>query len=142
MDKVIDQLKAKLEYLEREKQNWNNLWQTASDYVMPILGNFTNKRTQGMEINKKIFDDTPTIAAEMLAASLHGSLTNPSVEWFNLTVKDNVGQGEATYLEDVKDAVATAINAPEAGFATNIHEVYRDLTVLGTGCLYLTWNEE
>lgn len=142
MDKVIDQLKAKLEYLEREKQNWNNLWQTVSDYVMPILGNFTNKRTQGMEINKKIFDDTPTIAAEMLAASLHGSLTNPSVEWFNLTVKDNVGQGEATYLEDVKDAVATAINAPEAGFATNIHEVYRDLTVLGTGCLYLTWNEE
>ena len=57
MDKVIDQLKAKLEYLEREKQNWNNLWQTVSDYVMPILGNFTNKRTQGMEINKKIFNE-------------------------------------------------------------------------------------
>ena len=80
MDKVIDQLKAKLEYLEREKQNWNNLWQTVSDYVMPILGNFTNQRTQGMEINKKIFDDTPTIAAEMLAASVHRAVTDPSVE--------------------------------------------------------------
>lgn len=142
MSSMVDKLKSKLEYLEREKQNWNTLWQTVSDYVNPVLGNFTSKRTSGLELNKKIFDDTPTIAAEMLAAALHGSLTNPSVDWFNLDIKEDIGQEQAATIEKIKDAVAAAINAPEAGFSTNVHEVYRELVVLGTGCLYLTWDDE
>lgn len=139
---LVEKLAGKYEVLKRKRQNWENLWQNVSKYTLPVKGNFTSKLDKGTEVNDKIFDNTPTIACEMLAAGLHGMLTNPSIDWFAFKSDMEDSQDNNKWLEYIKDAVSEEVNRPSAAFSTNIHEVYLDLVVFGTACLYLTWNEK
>lgn len=137
---LVLKLSKKLEQLKRVRDNWNTLWDNTVKYTLPIKGDFTSNRTDGIEINDHVYDSTATTACEMLAAGLHGMLTNPSIDWFAFKIENAQKDKKLSqWLEDIKDKVSEAINAPSAGFATNIHEVYTDLAVLGTACLYLTW---
>lgn len=137
-----------LENLKSQRANFENLWTHVAEYVYPSRDNFTKKRTNGEELNDKIFDSTPCIAAQMLASGLHGMCSNPSTDWFAFDFKnDNREQQEKTdilskWLEDVKDVVQYQINKPNTGFQSNIHELYLDLVLFGTGVIMETYDEQ
>ena len=139
----IKQLQMEFEKLKSERSNFESLWSKVAQYVYPSRDNFNTVNTPGRELNDKIFDSTPTTAAEMLASGLHGMLTNPSIDWFAFKLKDEENSSvESKWLEDVKDIVQASINKPVSGFSTNIHEVYLDMVLFGTGCLKVTWDDD
>lgn len=139
----IKQLQMEFEKLKSERSNFESLWSKVAQYVYPSRDNFCTINTPGRELNDKIFDSTPTTAAEMLASGLHGMLTNPSIDWFAFKLRDDENSSvESKWLEDVKDIVQAAINKPVSGFSTNIHEVYLDMVLFGTGCLKVTWDDD
>ena len=141
MNVNVDSLCERLDHLKAERSNFESLWQKVADLVMPTKGNFTVKRTSGERNTNKIFDSTPTTSVNLLAAGLHGMVTNPSVQWFTLTLdNDPDSQLGNKWLKNVRDLLLKEINRPQAGFATNIHEVYQDLALFGTGCLFVKYN--
>ena len=90
-----------------------------------------------------IFDSSPLQALELLAASLHGMLTNPSTPWFTLRFKnqsiDNEDEAKL-WLEASTDAMYTAFN--RSNFQQEIFELYHDLITFGTAAMFIEEDDE
>ena len=89
-------LLSRYEKLEGQRQNWETHWQEVADYMQPRKADVTKKRARGDKRMEQVFDSSPIQAVELLAASLHGMLTNPSTPWFTLRFKDEDIDNEET----------------------------------------------
>ena len=129
--------------LAGQRQNWETHWQEVADYMMPRKSDVTKKRTRGDKRMELIFDSSPLQALELLAASLHGMLTNPSTPWFTLRFKqeniDNEDEAKL-WLESATDAMYTAFN--RSNFQQEIFELYHDLITFGTAAMFIEEDEE
>ena len=82
-------LLSRFDRLQGQRENWETHWQEVADYMQPRKADVTKSRARGDKRNELIFDSSPIQAVELLAASLHGMLTNPSTPWFSLRFKDS-----------------------------------------------------
>lgn len=140
---LADKIIRKTDELKSGRVNFEKLWQEISELVLPRKADFTVKQEAGVSRTRKLFETTAVNAAEILAAGLHGLMTNPSGKWFSLSVPKYKDVPEVTdWIVQAEQVIADEIVRPCAGFATNIHEVYLDLAVLGTAGLYVGWSEE
>ena len=140
---LTKKLLTRFSRLAGQRQNWETHWQEVADYMMPRKSDVTKKRTRGDKRMELIFDSSPLQALELLAASLHGMLTNPSTPWFTLRFKqDNVeNEDEAKlWLESATDAMYTAFN--RSNFQQEIFELYHDLITFGTAAMFIEEDEE
>ena len=90
-----------------------------------------------------VFDGTAILAAELLAASLHGMLTNGSTSWFGLRFSDDElnGDDEAKeWLQSVEDVMYQAFN--RSNFQEQIAELYLDLVTFGTAVMFVDKDDE
>ena len=140
---LTKKLLTRFSRLAGQRQNWETHWQEVADYMMPRKSDVTKKRTRGDKRMELIFDSSPLQALELLAASLHGMLTNPSTPWFTLRFKqDNIeNEDEAKlWLESATDAMYTAFN--RSNFQQEIFELYHDLITFGTAAMFIEEDEE
>ena len=123
--------------LSAQRQNWETHWQEVADYMMPRKADVTKTRSRGDKRTELIFDSSPLQAVELLAASLHGMLTNPSTPWFSLRFKDDMeNEDEAKeWLESATDTMYAAFN--RSNFQQEIFELYHDLITFGTAAMYI-----
>ena len=137
-DELANRLLKRYGTLENQRTNWESHWQEIADYVVPRKADITKKRTAGDKRTELIFDGTAIHAAELLSASLHGMLTNASLQWFTLRFKDRAldSNDEAKeWLESVTDVMYQAFHS--SNFQEQIHELYHDLITFGTGVMYV-----
>jgi hypothetical protein len=140
-EQVIHLVKRKGK-MKAQRGTWETHWQDLSNYVLPNEANFNTKRSKGDKRTTLVYDSTGIHANEMLAAGLHGMLTNPASNWFSLRVKDDSqnigGDSEAKqWLEDTTNAVMAEISAPSVAFPSHIHEYYLSLCSIGTACMFV-----
>ena len=131
-------LLSRYERLEGQRQNWETHWQEVADYMQPRKADVTKKRARGDKRMEQVFDSSPIQAVELLAASLHGMLTNPSTPWFTLRFKDEDIDNEdeaKLWLESSTDAMYTAFN--RSNFQQEIFELYHDLITFGTAAMFI-----
>jgi hypothetical protein len=129
---------ARFDRLKTGRQNWETHWQEVADYMQPRKADVTRTRSRGDKRTELIFDSSPIQAVELLAASLHGMLTNPSTPWFSLRYKDEGldSDDEAKlWLEGVTDTMYTAFN--RSNFQQEIFELYHDLITFGTAAMFI-----
>ena len=131
-------LLSRYEKLEGQRQNWETHWQEVADYMQPRKADVTKQRARGDKRMEQVFDSSPIQAVELLAASLHGMLTNPSTPWFTLRFKDEDIDNEdeaKLWLESSTDAMYTAFN--RSNFQQEIFELYHDLITFGTAAMFI-----
>ena len=136
-------LLSRYEKLEGQRQNWETHWQEVADYMQPRKADVTKQRARGDKRMEQVFDSSPIQAVELLAASLHGMLTNPSTPWFTLRFKDqNIdNEDEAKlWLEASTDAMYTAFN--RSNFQQEIFELYHDLITFGTAAMFIEEDDD
>jgi|TARA_R100000234_G_scaffold96181_3_gene64464 hypothetical protein len=143
IDQMVADLDRRYSKLLTKRSNWESLWQELGDYVLPRKAEITKKRIQGGKRTELIFDSTAVHAVELLASSLHGMLTNAAMSWFSMQYRD---------IELAKDDKANEWLAKctrlldkalkRSNFNQEIHELYFDLVVFGTGCLFIEYDEE
>ena len=125
--------------LKSQRANWESHWQEVADYMMPRKADVTKKRSTGDKRTEKIFDSSPLHAVELLSASLHGMLTNPSTPWFSLKFKNNETEEDqdATneWLQDSTERMYEAFN--RSNFQQEIFELYHDLITFGTAAMFI-----
>tara|TARA_R110002153_G_scaffold127799_1_gene275603 strand:- start:227 stop:1813 length:1587 start_codon:yes stop_codon:yes gene_type:complete len=129
---------ARFEYLESQRSNWDSHYQELADYMLPRKADIVRKRSRGEKRMELIFDGTALQAVDLLASSLHGMLTSGATPWFHLTLKDDqLGRDEEVqaWLEDTSSRMMRAITM--SNFETEVHEMYVDLVVFGTGCMFV-----
>jgi hypothetical protein len=125
--------------LKSQRQNWESHWQEVADYMMPRKADVTKTRSQGDKRTEVIFDSSPLHAVELLAASLHGMLTNPSTPWFSLKFKNIDGNEDEDaaneWLEDTTEKMYEVFN--RSNFQQEIFELYHDLITFGTAAMFI-----
>ena len=137
----MDEIKAiiaRFESLEGQRENWQNHFQELADYMLPRKADIVRKRTKGEKRMEQIFDGTALQAVDLLSASLHGMLTSGATPWFHLALKDpDIGRDSQVqeWLETTSLRMMKAFN--QSNFETEIHEMYVDLVVFGTGCMFV-----
>jgi hypothetical protein len=140
-EQVIHLVKRKGK-LKAQRGSWETHWQDLSNYVLPNSADFNTKRSKGDKRTTLLYDSTGVHANEMLAAGLHGMLTNPASNWFSLRVKndsqDTGSSSEAKqWLEDTTNVILAELSAPDVAFPSHIHEYYLSLCSIGTACMFV-----
>ena len=133
---VFDYIKKRQTRMEADRQTWEDHWQQILDYVMPRKADITFTRSQGESRTDILFDSTAITANNLLAASLQGTLTSPSLAWFHLKLRNeelNNQREVQLWLEDTARRMYDMFN--ESNFNTEVHEMYLDLTSIGTGAM-------
>ena len=137
----MDEIKAiiaRFQSLEGQRENWQNHFQELADYMLPRKADIVRKRTKGEKRMEQIFDGTALQAVDLLSASLHGMLTSGATPWFHLALKDpDIGRDTQVqeWLESTSLKMLKAFN--QSNFETEVHEMYVDLVVFGTGCMFV-----
>jgi len=123
--------------IQNQRQHWESHWQEVADFIVPRKADITKKRTAGDKRTELIFDGTAIHAAELMAASLHGMLTNAATPWFSLRYEqdDLNGDDEAKeWLEGATDVMYAHL--ARSNFQEQIHELYSDLVTFGTAVIF------
>jgi len=134
---------SRFEYLEGQRANWDSHYQELADYMLPRKADIVRKRARGEKRMELIFDGTALQSVDLLASSLHGMLTSGATPWFHLTLKDDeLGRDEEVqaWLEDTSSRMMRAITM--SNFETEVHEMYVDLVVFGTGCMFVEMDKK
>ena len=134
----FDYIKKRLNRMASDRGTWEDNWQEILDYVMPRKADITLVRSKGEKRVEVLFDSTAITANNLLAASLQGTLTSPSLQWFHIKMRDtdlNFDREVQLWLEDSAKRMYNAFN--ENNFNTEVHELYLDLTSIGTGALFV-----
>jgi len=138
IDPLVSRLDKRYRTLQSQRSNWEKHWQELADYMLPRKADIVKKRTQGDKRTDLIYDGTAIHAVELLASSLHGMLTSPSTPWFSLRYRDQrLQRNDAAneWLEACLDQMYQHFN--RSNFQQEIHELYYDLVVFGTGSFYV-----
>jgi hypothetical protein len=126
--KVVSTLRK----LQAERTPVESLWQDIADYFHPNRNDIRTMQSEGLRRDEKIFDSTGPQALHTLAAALHGMLSNPAVQWFELTTGDDELDNKdhvRKWLQKTAQKIRTVLDA--SNFQTEIHEVYLDLCAFG-----------
>jgi hypothetical protein len=137
------QVKERFNYLKGERGTWENHWQELADYILPNRNDVTTTVWQGSKRNLQLLDNTAMQANELLAGAMHGLLTNPTSEFFELTT----GELELDNRDDVRKWMQlttrdmhNVIN--NSNFQTEVHQYYLDLCCLGTAPMSIVEDDE
>ena len=140
---LTKKLLKRFDRLKSNRQNWESHWQEVADYMQPRKADVTKTRSKGDKRTELIFDSSPLQSVELLAASLHGMLTNPSTPWFSLKFKASELEDEdeaKAWLEDATEVMYTAFN--RSNFQQEIFELYHDLITFGTAAMFIEDDDE
>jgi len=138
MNEKFDYIKKRLNTMQSGRGTWEDHWQEILDYVMPRKADIVTKRTKGEKRAEVLFDSTAITASNLLAASLQGTLTSPSMQWFYLKLRDNELnriRNVQLWLEDSAKRMYDVFN--ESNFNTEVHEMYLDMVTMGTASLFV-----
>lgn len=132
------------ERLAAERAAFESVWQDIADHLLgrrAVLGpRGSVPGTGGARQDARLYDGTSMQAADVLAASLHGLVTNPSMRWFALRLEAPAlaeDDGVRRWLAAAEDRLYDAFAAPTAGHAQACHEFYLDLGAFGTAGMFL-----
>ena len=135
---TFEYIRKRLDKLEADRGTWESHWQEILDYVMPRKAEITFLRSRGEKRTEVLFDSTAITANNLLAASLQGTLTSPSLPWFSLKLRDddaNKVRDIQIWLEDTARRMYAVFN--ESNFNTEVHEMYLDLCSVGTSAIFV-----
>jgi len=137
------ELIQKINHLRFERGTWETHWQEVGDYIVPTKNNITKTRTPGEKVNQYLLDNTAVQANILLGGFLHGLLTNPHSQFFELTTgidelddRDDVRK----WLQKTSRRILHVLN--NSNFQTEIHELYLDLGSFGTSIMSIEEDNE
>lgn len=132
-----EKLLKRFDSLKSDRSTWEDHWQDLAYYCLPRRAYITTEKMKGEKLPPDVYDSTAIQSNQVLAAGLHGYFTSPAAPWFSLEVypKEMMKNHEVkTWLADCEDKIYCALAT--SNFNQQIHEVYLDLGVFGTACLY------
>ena len=141
--KLSKELKDNLSRLMQKRQTWESHWQEVADYMLTRRADIVQVRARGDKRNIQIYDATAVHSLEMLASSLHGSLTSSANRWFSLRFKEselNDSDEAKEWLDLVTDKMYVAFN--RSNFQQEVFETYHDLIAFGTSCMMIEEDDD
>lgn len=124
-----------------DRADYDTLWQTISNYVIPRKSTFTEQLPAGAKRERYVLDSTAPRSLELFAAFLHAALSSPASDWIQVTASNNpdVMQRDAMqrWAEATKKKMKAEVSLGVFNAYTAFHESYLDDGAFGTSCLFV-----
>lgn len=122
--------------LDEERNDWMPLWEDLSELVMPNAGRFNKKRREKSirENYRKILDNTPIRARDILSAGMQAGMASPSRKWFTLQSMNPAymtSQAGKMWFDQVTDLMFSLIG--RSNIYQALHSIYQEMSVFGVG---------
>lgn len=117
MTASIEHILRRAERLAADRGAFESRWREVRELVLPAAAGFGTVEAAGAPNRSAILDSSGEQANELLAAALHGMLTNPSAKWFALRVRDdrlNQDEAVARWLEQASGTLCAVFASPES----------------------------
>ncbi len=145
-NRTAEGLIKRYEALAARRSAWEPHWQDLADFVRPGRGDFSSAgwgsedaHAPELRFRDRVFDSTPALAAEGLAAGLWGMITNAANRWFMLKANNKQVNEDAEvteWLDEVAERMLAVFAANGGQFYSRVFELYADLATFGTGVFY------
>lgn len=124
------------------REEWLPRWKKIREFIDPERGRFdVSKDNKGKDQETALLNETPVIAARILAAGMQSGLTSPARPWFRLGLANKeLGEREEmrAWLNIVQDRFQEIYSS--CGLYNALHDYYEELADFGTGCMYAERN--
>ncbi len=131
-----DEIRKRFDTLESQRKTVEQQWQVIEKFVAPYKGKFfkTPAGEASVEWNHRdIYDATAVQSHIQLASSLHGSLTNPAIVWFEMQWRDPLLRKNHEAQKWIENATKRVFDElQDSNFNLEVNSVYRNLTSFGT----------
>ena len=134
-----EEIRNRFERLRSQRRTIETTWDIIERFCAPYRGEMFRDQQSEHEIDwrrREVYETTAIMAVQNLAASIHGGMTNPKIQWFALRFRNkdlNAAGPAAVWLEEVAEIIHHALQ--ESDFDLEINEAYIDLTSFGTSIL-------
>ena len=114
------------------------LWQEIAEYIFPRRSGIGFTPQEGAKQTTKQFDSTASHSLNILAASMHGTLTPSNSVWSSFKLRDDRLNRIKEVMDWVEAVTATmSVARHQSTFNSQIHELYLDFPAFGQGCLFI-----
>jgi len=134
----VERILARWNALKAARRNYETEWETLSEYCHLARQLTLTGGTPGSPLTGKVFDSLSFTAPQILAASLHANLTNPSTRWAKAAMRqEDLRSMDA--VQDWSDDCSLRMDRARSAsnFTSTAGEVYLELPVFGTGALLI-----
>ena len=141
----IKAFKRRYRQLVQRRDKMVPLWKELRDYVNPERFEFGDEsRDAGDNLYSKIYNNTPVLAAETLAAGMMTHHTSPSTIWFDLEVEgvtySDLDQQGQIWLADLRTLYMLIF--ARSNIYMRMSELYEDLATPGTAVMFTEEDRE
>ena len=143
----VDRLGA----LDRERAGWLGTWRELAGQFAPRRGRFPGTpgdSHRGSRGDENILDNTPLLAARIMASGMMAGISSPARPWFRLRVADMglADPGTASdpaaraWLDEVQKRLLHVF--ARSNLYNCLHTLYGELGIFGTAALWVDEDEE
>lgn len=132
--------------LDRERAGFLSTWQDLAHYFAPRRGRFLaspGDSRRGARKDHRIIDNTPLIAARVMASGMMAGISSPARPWFRLRLASesaNEDPGARAWLDEVQQRMLRVFG--RSNLYNCLHTLYGELGVFGTAALWVDEDEE
>ena len=114
------------------------LWEEIAEFIFPRRIGIGYKPTPGLKQTSKQYDSTASHSLNLLAASMHGTLTPSNSVWSSFKLRDD-RLNQIKEVMDWTEAVTNTMSVArhQSTFSSEIHELYLDFGAFGGGCMFI-----
>ncbi|MCX7366706.1 MAG: portal protein [Alphaproteobacteria bacterium] len=137
---------ARLGALDRERSSYLATWRDLAAHFAPRRGRFlanANDSQRGRRRDQRIVDNTPLLAARVMASGMMAGISSPARPWFRLRLGDDAINADAevrAWLDEVQKRLLHAF--AKSNLYNCLHTLYGELGVFGTAALWVDEDEE
>jgi hypothetical protein len=132
--------------LERQRASYVPAWRDLANHFAPRRGRFLQgapEASRGERRDQKVIDNTPLIAARVMASGMMAGISSPARPWFRLRLpseRANEDPGARAWLDEVQRRMLRVF--ARSNLYNCLHTLYGELGVFGTGALWIDEDEE
>ena len=136
----------RLAALDRERASYMPTWRELSTGFAPRRGRFLDgapDSSRGRRRDQRVIDNTPLIAARVMASGMMAGISSPARPWFRLRLaseRANEDTGARAWLDEVQQRMLRVF--AKSNLYNCLHTLYGELGVFGTAALWIDEDDE
>jgi len=140
---MIDRILARHEAVTKGRWQFDDLWESTTEILLPRRMGFTSEWTPGAQKTERLFDTSPMLAARGLASTIDGLIKPKQTQWFEIETDDDALMRDsevAEWLYDSERRLFKEIYRPQARWMQATGEADADIVVIGNAFVLCTEN--
>lgn len=139
-EEIRSDLLKRFNILKTDRSSIEAEWEAIAKYIAPGHGRFYDESASEHSIDwrqrRDVYDATALVASRRLINTLHGSLTSPTIRWFDIKYRGDKLKNDPAAKKWLQVAVEKIYQElMDSNFDAEILKAYRDLICFGTAVI-------